>query len=318
MRKFITTCALAASAAVVVLANHPATFVLRNGDRVNGDLSYKGGTAYTLAGRDYASQDVALVAFVSGDPSADELRQIPRVDNNPNELDRHAFVTRDGRVMMGKLYKFSPDGETVTFDARDGGRRDVSANDLARIYINPGAARSVYNNILQAGNQPVATAGVVNAPPGSIAVNGNQPWTDTAIDVKAGDQVRFMSSGEIRIATGKAPETVANPNGSGSFNAPRNGYPVPAMAVGGLIAKVGNSAPFPIGKSDQPIRMPANGRLYLGINDDGFGDNSGAFQVTVTRTNGSTRTPTDGSTRPPTDGSTRPRTGGSTRPRTGR
>jgi len=281
MRKFITTCALAASAAVVVLANHPATFVLRNGDRVNGDLSYKGGTAYTLAGRDYASGDVAVVAFVDGDPSAEELRQISRVDNNPNELDRHAFVMRDGRVMMGKLYKFSPDGETVTFDARDGGRRDVSANDLARIYINPGAARNVYNNILRAGAQPVATTGQANA--GGLVVAGNQPWTDTAVDVKAGDQIRFMSSGEIRIATGNAPETVANPNGSGSFNAPRNGYPVPAMAVGGLVAKVGNSKPFPIGMSDQPIRMPANGRLYLGINDDGFSDNSGQFNVRIVR-----------------------------------
>jgi hypothetical protein len=318
MRKFLTTCALAASAAVVVLANHPATFVLRNGNRVNGGLSYKGGTAYTLAGQDYEAQNVALVAFVEGDPTAEELRQISSVDNNPNELERHAFVMRDGRVILGKLYKFSPDGETVTFDARDGGRRDVSANDLARIYINPGAARSVYNNILQAGTQPVATTGVVNAPQGSIAVNGNQPWTDTAVDVRAGDQLRFTSTGEIRVASGNAREAVANPNGSGSFAAPRNGYPVPAMAVGGLIARVGNSKPFPIGMSNQPIRMPADGRLYLGINDDGFGDNSGAFYVTIARADGSSLAPTNGGTRPPTDGNTRPRTDGNTRPRTGR
>ena len=153
MRRFITTCVLAASAAVVALANHPATFVLRNGDKVSGELSYKGGSAYTLNGRDYEAQDVAVVAFVNDDPSADELGKISTQDNNPNELDRHAFVTRNGQVMLGKLYKFSPDGETVTFDAREGGRRDISANDLARIYINPGAARSVYNNILRAGTQ---------------------------------------------------------------------------------------------------------------------------------------------------------------------
>jgi hypothetical protein len=55
------------------------------------------------------------------------------------------------------------------------------------------------------------------------------------------------------------------------------------MAVGGLIFKVGNSAPSPIGSNNQPITMPANGRLYLGINDDEFGDNSGAFTVMIGR-----------------------------------
>jgi PA-IL-like protein len=288
MRRFITTCVLAASAAVVMLANHPATFVMRNGDRVNGDLSYKGGTAYTLNGRDYQAQEVAVVAFVNDDPSAAELRQISRVDNNPNELDRHAFVTRDGRVMMGKLYKFSPDGETITFDARDGGRRDISANDLARIYINPGAARSVYSNILRSANQPVATTGVASnpapAPPGSIAVNGNQPWTDTGINVKKGDLISFAATGQVRVASGDSPDVVADPNGANNFPAPRNNYPLPTMAVGGLIAKVGNDKAFGIGTLTHAISMPDNGRLYLGVNDDGFGDNSGAFYVRITRT----------------------------------
>jgi hypothetical protein len=56
------------------------------------------------------------------------------------------------------------------------------------------------------------------------------------------------------------------------------------MPVGGLIAKVGNSAPFPIGGNTSPIRMPANGRLMLGVNDNELGDNSGFFSVTVQRT----------------------------------
>jgi hypothetical protein len=277
---------LAASAAVVVLANHPATFVLRNGERVNGNLSYKGGTAYTLNGRDYEAQEVAVVAFVNGDPSAAELGQISGVDNNPNELERHAFVTRDGKVMLGKLYKFSPDGETITFDAREGGRRDISANDLARIYINPGAARSVYSNVTRA-LQPVATGGVATnpatAPAGSITVNGNQPWTDTGINVRKGDMITFSATGRVRVATGNSPDVVADPNGANNFPAPRTNYPLPTMSVGGLIAKVGNDRPFGVGTLTHPISMPDDGRLYLGINDDGFGDNSGAFYVTINR-----------------------------------
>jgi len=284
MRRFITTCVLAASAAVVTLANHPATFVMRNGDKVSGDLSYKGGSAYTLNGRDYEARDVAVVAFVNDDPSAEELGKISTQDNNPNELDRHAFVTRNGQVMLGKLYKFSPDGETITFDAREGGRRDISANDLARIYINPGAARSVYGSILRAGNQPVATTGVVNAPAGSIAVNGNQPWTDTQINVKKGDMIVFSATGQVRVAGGDSADAVAGPDGANGFQSNRANYPYPGMAVGGLVAKVGNDKPFAVGSIGTPISMPDNGRLYLGVNDDGFGDNSGAFFVKITHT----------------------------------
>ncbi len=276
------TCVLAASATVVVLGNHPATFVLRNGDRVNGELTYKGGTTYTLNGRDYPSSDVAVIAFVPDDPAAAELRQIPRVDNNPSELERHVFVTRDGQVIFGKLYHISADGETITYDRREGGRHDISANQLARVYINPAGARNVYAGILRNARGAVATSGV-SGNSGGITVNGNQPWTDTGIDVKAGDQVAFVSSGQIRIASGNAPEAAAGPDGSSGFNAPRNNYPVPAMAVGGLIGRVGTGAPFPIGSNNQRIRMPANGRLNLGVNDDGFGDNSGAFNVTVIR-----------------------------------
>ena len=276
-------CVLAASATVVVLGNHPATFVLRNGDRVNGELTYKGGTTYTLNGRDYPSSDVAVIAFVPGDPSAAELRQIPSVDNNPTELERHVFVTRDGQVIFGKLHDISRDGETINYDQREGGRHDISSNQLARIYINPAGARNVYAGILRNAQAPVATSGVSGNNNGGITVNGNQPWTDTGIDVRAGDQVAFSSSGQIRIASGNAPEATAGPDGSSAFFAPRNNYPVPAMAVGGLIGRVGTGAPFPIGSNNQRIRMPANGRLYLGVNDDGFGDNSGAFNVTVIR-----------------------------------
>ena len=53
--------------------------------------------------------------------------------------------------------------------------------------------------------------------------------------------------------------------------------------LGGLIARVDTGPAFPIGSNSQPITMPANGRLYLGINDDEFGDNSGAFTVVINR-----------------------------------
>jgi hypothetical protein len=59
------------------------------------------------------------------------------------------------------------------------------------------------------------------------------------------------------------------------------GSPLPGNFAGALIAKVGNSAPFPIGNNTEPIAMPADGQLYLGINDDEVSDNRGEFVVTT-------------------------------------
>jgi hypothetical protein len=63
-------------------------------------------------------------------------------------------------------------------------------------------------------------------------------------------------------------------------------YPVPAMPVGGLIGKVGDSAPFPIGSNREPIVMPASGQLMLGINDEYVADNTGGFVVTLSNARG--------------------------------
>ena len=60
-------------------------------------------------------------------------------------------------------------------------------------------------------------------------------------------------------------------------------YPMATMGVGGLIGRIGNGPVFPIGANRNPITMPADGRLMLGVNDDVYGDNAGAFLVTVTR-----------------------------------
>jgi hypothetical protein len=280
LRRILLFLILMASAGMALQGAHQATFVLRNGDRVSGELTYKGGSAYTLNGRDYPSTDVAVIEFVPGDPPASELQRIPPVDNNPSELERHVIVGRDGNIIFGKIYKFSPDGEMVSYDQREGGRHEVSTDAVARIYVNPGAARSVFNGVVN-GPSPVATSGVSGG--NSVTVNANQPWTDTGLDIRTGDQLRFLVGGQIQIASGNGPDATANANGNGNFPGPRAKYPVPALPVGGLIGRVNRSAPFPIGASGEPIRMPARGRLYLGINDDEFGDNSGAFTVTIIR-----------------------------------
>ena len=107
-------------------------------------------------------------------------------------------------------------------------------------------------------------------------MNANQPWTDTGITVKKGDRVSFQATGQIKFGQG-ATQT-APPDGNNDVKNPA--FPVPTNGVGTLIGKVGNSVAFPIG-SNVTVTMPADGRLMLGINDNEFGDNSGAYSVTA-------------------------------------
>ena len=120
--------------------------------------------------------------------------------------------------------------------------------------------------------------GVLTSPNG-ISVPATTDWVDTGIDVRAGDMLSFSASGQVQFGTlaGQTSSVDGNPA------LKRNTYPVPAMPVGGLIGKVGNSRAFPIGGNTNEIRMPANGRLLLGVNDDQRNDNSGAFNVVIRR-----------------------------------
>ena len=91
-----------------------ATFVLTNGQRVSGELTYKGGTVYTLDGRDYPADEVAVIDFAGGEPPASELRQLPTGAGKEHERDM--FVMRDGQITRGKLYHIAADGTSIVIE----------------------------------------------------------------------------------------------------------------------------------------------------------------------------------------------------------
>jgi hypothetical protein len=184
-RRLLIATLLVASTAGIASAQTPVTFLMRNGQRISGNMTYKGGADYTLNGVDYPSDQVAVIAFIPNDPTPLEVSRIPTVDNNPSEHERHVFVTRDGNMIWGKLYKFSPDGNIITFDQREGGRPDVAASNMARIYINPAAARVVYGPILAALNGPNSAA-AVGTSGANVRIPGNQQWVPTGFTVRRG------------------------------------------------------------------------------------------------------------------------------------
>ena len=48
-----------------------------------------------------------------------------------------------------------------------------------------------------------------------------------------------------------------------------------------LRGRIGNGEPFSIGDTTNAFDMPASGRLFLGVNDDHYPDNSGNYVVKV-------------------------------------
>lgn len=111
-----------------------------------------------------------------------------------------------------------------------------------------------------------------------ITVPARQAWTDTGIDVKTGDVVRFAAEGTVLWGAGR------EDGPAGEINSPMNDRrPVPARPAGALIGRIGTSPSdvFFIGDDRGSFRVRSSGRLYLGVNDHSYGDNSGSFEVRV-------------------------------------
>ncbi len=112
--------------------------------------------------------------------------------------------------------------------------------------------------------------------PRPLTVDSRQRWTDSTLDVRAGDVVAITARGSI-VMSGDESDT-ATPAGSRTG---RGAQQAPVNAVAGaLIGRVDDGQPFLIG--DRPtVDAPASGRLYLGVNDDHLPDNRGGYEVTV-------------------------------------
>lgn len=144
----------------------------------------------------------------------------------------------------------------------------------------------------KAGPAPVPESG--RAETLVIVVAGNAPWTDTGLEVSAGDPIAFDAEGKITLQKGN-PEAECGPDG---YDLQTMQQPLTGRNLGALIGKVvigvtvlvnektkeetqrETAELFYVGSKSR-LEMPAKGRLYLGINENVIGDNAGEFRVTV-------------------------------------
>jgi hypothetical protein len=280
---------LALSAAQVFAQS--GTVVMRNGDRVQAEVRDMG--------RDFSLR-------VNGQPRSVPIGEIVLIDFTGNGRD----ISSDelSRANAANGYVVMKNGETFNASLKDltgaplialftNGRR-ANLGEVSRIYM--GSVNNV-PGFPQASNNPTIaptdegrpgwrgrgrgrsrdgyqerSAAPANAR--SVVVPSNVQWTNAGFNVSRGQYLRFEPSGEIRLSTNG--EDVGR--AAGSITARRaDNATIPSVPVGALIGRIGNGQPFVIGDTTNAIDMPADGRLFLGINDDHVADNSGNFVVKV-------------------------------------
>ena len=257
-----------------------ATVVMRNGERVRADVIDMGASfTFNINGqqRSVPRGDVVLLDF-GGDGRNVTLEEVGKVNNANGGY----VVMRNGEQFNASLQDFT--GKPLIAVFSNGRRANLS--DVARIYT--GSVANVPGFPTQSAAAPPtppppapgAQGPSAPADARSVVVPSNVAWTAAGINVARGQILRFESSGEIRLSTNG--DDISRPSGSVSGRT-ADKAPIPNVPVGVLIARVGNSQPFPVGNNPNGIEMPENGRLFFGVNDDHVPDNSGNYVVRIWR-----------------------------------
>ena len=256
-----------------------ATVLLRNGERVTGILEgVENDTVYVRASlhdqRKHSVDQVAVIDFVGG------AQGLPETELSAARGGEHVVVLRDGSSLRGRFVDIlgaedqrQAANYELVFRTQGGDERREPLSNVTRIYMGNFPTATV------ADAAPTTAATVTEGDPlpaGGIRVPANQQWTETPLTVRRGDRIVFNVSGQVQLSDNA--QDLANPAGALSQRR-ATGSPLPQNFAGALIARVGNSEPFPIGDVTTPVTMPADGRLYLGINDDEVSDNRGEFVV---------------------------------------
>ena len=255
--------------AVATSAQVPATVTMRSGETLSVTMMDLGGPGFQVS--------------VNGTERIIPMNQVAVVDFggnvNPqaswfNGMTKHLVVFKNGDTLQTEWVDIGGAQPLILRVNNGSGERELTTNEVARIYLVAPA------NIGNTGSVGVGGA----QGDGSVNVNAADPWTSSGLNVRTGEMLRFSVSREIRVGPGA--NDMATADGNTNISAGNTLFrrlPVPGLPVGTLIGKVGNGRAFSIGSAPQAIRMPANGTLFLGINDLTFNDNSGWFRVVVTR-----------------------------------
>jgi PA-IL-like protein len=244
-------------------AQENATFTLRSGERLSGQLMDLGGVGFTVRVNDQErripANDVAVIDFTGAGTSQSDW---DRLSNG------QFAVLKDGQIVTGQLTDVGGSSPLRLSFSVNGANRDIQSNAVARIVLaRPNDAPTTSTPSTPSTDGAIGTSGIM--------VPARQRWTATGLTVRRGETLTVSATGEIRFAA--SADAKASPNGSSERPADN---PVPNATTGTLIGRIGNGQPFAIG-SQTSFQAPAAGQLFLGVNDTHLDDNDGSFQVQV-------------------------------------
>jgi small nuclear ribonucleoprotein (snRNP)-like protein len=306
-RVLIAVFALALAGATGVVAQERVTVLLKSGERVSGELIGFEDNWLSVRSdnqqRRFGSGDIVAIDFTG------TAQNFPEAETQRIGHLGALVVLRNGDNFEGYLKRMGQGGRTLVMDT-PAGEREIAVRDMQRYYFarpsDHQAAIDSARRAEEAGRQPDPgraagreRTGRIGPRGETVVVPANQPWTATNIMVQEGDLLVFRVSGEIRLSAD--PTDVARPAGSVTERRAA-GAPMPNTLAGALIGRIGDAAlgsagaaaprqraqagqpqVFGIGNQTAPLRMPASGMLYLGINDDRLEDNQGSFRVQIQR-----------------------------------
>jgi len=269
--------AVAGSSALSAQGSDDVTVLLRSGERVAGRLEdLNNGTLFVRVSandqRKFPVAQVALIDYVGG------AQALPATETGPAAAADHIVVLRNSQLVPGRLIDIEGgagsdkenERRVYVFRTSAGEERRIPAEQVGRVYMGEFAG---------GGSVGTAAASTLAMPESAsgVRVPANQRWTSTGIQVTESQTVIFSVQGEAQLS-GAADDRAS---AAGSAKGRRaDAAPLPSALAGALIGRVGNGAPFGIGNQTS-VPMPATGELFLGVNDDEVGDNSGGFVVDV-------------------------------------
>ena len=125
----------------------------------------------------------------------------------------------------------------------------------------------------------------------AITVPGNRPWTATGVFLDTGAVVKISASGGVSFSRGSKPGPPAGdlPDCLTVANGPYGWRAAPYVAnqlpCGSLLARVGEQGSVFYVGAGTTFTVSSPGQLYLGVNDNNFGDNSGHWTAKVIEAN---------------------------------
>lgn len=191
--------------------------------------------------------------------------------------DHHILYTTDGTQYVGKMVDLRY--ETIFFNVYKLGQAEahtlrIPVSKVWKIEFSSEAPQKIQSAFeVEQKYQKIRR----NKRSRTIDLEAVERWIDTGLVVRPGQDIMFSCSGSINI---DSRTTVFQ---DGELNLVWNKMKtMPTQPTGALIARVGEDGPpFYVGNNRAPMRINRDGKLYIGINDFDFKDNSGSFRVVI-------------------------------------